>query len=130
MLCANESALRVYLRTVDQEERRIDLIEKRTEALMLDGYTVADVVGDLIPEFSPATQDTASILISQIAIEEGTRPEVADRLRIQLSKLIERGFDGYRRKLAKAQAEDQIDNASCHHCLDEGCRRCHEEYEQ
>lgn len=127
-LCANTSYLRQHMRTVDDEIRRLDAIDRRTSALIDTDYSIQEIVGDVFPEFNAATIDAISVLMCNINAEiKAQRPAVADRLRVQLSRLIEDMTDNYRAKLAKAKAEEEINNASCQRCFDAGCRFCMEE---
>jgi len=127
-VCANESALRVHLRTIEQEERRLDAIDQRTSALMDTDYSIPEIVGDLFPEFNSAAVDGIALLMCSINAEiKANRPAVADRVRVQLSRLIEGMTDNYRAKLARKKAEEEINNASCQRCFDAGCRFCREE---
>lgn len=127
-LCANTSYLRQHMRTVDDEIRRLDAIDRRTSALMDTDYSIQEIVGDVFPEFNAAAIDGIALLMCSINAEiRDHRPAVADRVRIQLSRLIEGMTDNYRAKLAKAKAEDEINNASCQRCFDAGCRFCREE---
>lgn len=126
-LCANTSYLRQHLRTVDDEIRRLDAIDKRTSELMSADYSIPEIVGDVFPEFSAAAIEDIGVLMCNINAEiKAQRPAVADRLRVQLSRLIEGMADNYRAKLAKAKAEDEINNASCQRCFDAGCLACRE----
>lgn len=127
-LCANTSYLRQHMRTVDDEIRRLDAIDRRTSALMETDYAIPEIVGDVFPEFSAAAIEAIGVLMRNINAEiAANRPDVADRLRVQLSRLIEDMTDNYRAKLAKTKAEDEINNASCQRCFDAGCRFCREE---
>lgn len=124
-LCANTEYLRQHMRTVDQEERRLDAIEARTSVLMCTDFSVSEVVGDLFPEFNASVIESIGVLMRMIDEDvKAHRPAAADQPRIQLSRLIEGMTDNYRARLAKAKAEDEINGADCQRCFDAGCRFC------
>ncbi|MFV5212727.1 hypothetical protein ACLIIZ_03230 [Azonexus caeni] len=126
-LCANTSYLRKHMRAIDDAERRRDEIDRRTSALMETDYSIPEIVGDVFPEFNAAAIEAIGVLMCNINAEiEAQRPAVADRLRVQLSRLIEGMTDNYRAKLAKAKAEEEINNAICQRCFDAGCLACRE----
>lgn len=123
-LCANESALRVYLRTIDQEERRLTAIENRAAALMLTDCSDSrtDMVLEAMQEASEATADCIAIHIGDInhkrcAVEKSRHYEM-------IGRLVAGMVAGYCAKEAKRIAEDEINDASCQRCFDSGCRRC------
>lgn len=126
-LCANTSALRSYMRTVDQEERRLTAIENQTARLLLTEYSNSrtDVVMSALREMNGATCDAIAIHMGHIghkrcAIEKSRHYEM-------IGRLIAGSIDAYCASEAHKAAEDEINNVACPHCFDAGCRRCREE---
>jgi hypothetical protein len=125
-LCANESALRIHLRTVDEEERRLTAIENRAAHYLLTDCSDSrtDMVMEALQEANEATADCIAIHIGHIgnkrcAVEKSRHYE-------QIGRLLAGMIAGYCAKEAQRIAEDEINNASCQHCFDEGCRKCRE----
>ena len=127
--CANESALRSYLRTVDEEERRLTAIENRAASLMLGELSPSrtDVVLSAMQEISEAVCDAIAIHLGHIGHK---RCAIERQMHYgQIGRLIAGSVDGWAAREATRQATKSVDEASCSHCLDEGCRYCREREE-
>jgi len=127
--CANTSALNAYLRTVDEEERRLDAIEARAANYLATDCSDSrtDMVLEAIQEADETTADCIAINMANIAnarseMEKSICYTVIGRL---LAAMIS-GYCGYQ---AKRIAEGEINNASCHRCFDSGCKFCRENEE-
>jgi hypothetical protein len=106
--CANESALRIHLRTVDQEERRLTAIENRAASLML---------GELSPNRTAvvlsALQDINEAVCDAIAIHLGHISHkhcAIDRQMhySQIGRLIAGAADNWAAREATRRAENEI----------------------
>jgi len=124
--CANTVALNRYLRTVDQEERRLTAIEDRAASLLLTDYstTKTDNVMEALQEVSEPVADAIAIHLGHVAhkrcaMEKGSHYEM-------IGRLVAGMIDGYWARHATQEAERQIDDASCRNCYDAGCRLCRE----
>lgn len=122
--CANESALRIHLRTVDQEDRRLTAIENRAASLMLSDVSPSktDVVLSAMQDISEAVCDAIAIHLGHVnhkhcAIDRQTHYS-------QIGRLIAGSIDGWAAREATRQATNAVDEASCRHCWDEGCPKC------
>jgi len=109
-LCANTVALSRYLRTVDQEERRLTAIEDRAAALLLTDYspTRTDMVMESLQETSAAVADAIAIHLGHVAhkrcaMEKAMHYEM-------IGRLVAGMIDGYCANLATKAAENEIDN--------------------
>jgi len=127
--CANTAALNTYMRTVDQEERRLNAIEARAAHYLLTDCSDSrtGMVLESMQEANEATADCIAIHIGHIgrkicAVDKARHYEMIGRL---LAGMIA----GYCAKEAKRIAENEINNASCQHCFDSGCRNCREREE-
>jgi hypothetical protein len=123
-LCANTQYLSAYMRTVDQEERRINAIENRAAHLMMTDCndSKTDMVLEALAWANEATADCIAIHIGHIshkrcAVEKSRHYE-------QIGRLVAGMIAGYCAKEAQRIAENEINEASCPHCFDAGCRRC------
>lgn len=122
MLCANEAALRRYMRTVDQEERRLTAIENRAADLLLTEYSPAAMAGEALGELNPATMDGIELHIAAL----GRRMDAIEKARHYefIGRLIAGAVDNYAAGEARKQAEREVENAECQHCFGFGCRFC------
>ena len=125
-LCANESALRIHLRTVDEEERRLTAIDNRAAHYLLTDCSDSrtDNVLEAMQEANEATSDCIAIHIGHIgnkccAVEKARHYE-------QIGRLLAGMIAGYCAGEAKRIAENEINGAHCQHCFDEGCAKCRE----
>ena len=127
--CANTSALNAYLRTVDEEERRLDAIEARAShylatdcsdsrtAMVLEAMHEADeTTAELIADYMGSISDTNSEMekMHDYAI---------------IGRLLAAMISGYCAYQAKRIAENDINNAACQKCFDAGCKFCRENEE-
>ena len=125
-LCANTQYLSAYMRTVDQEERRLNAIENRAAHLMMTDCSDSktDNVLEAMQEANEATADCIAIHIGHIshkrcAVEKARHYE-------QIGRLLAGMIAGYCAGEAKRIAENEINGAHCQHCFDEGCAKCRE----
>lgn len=125
-LCANESALRSYLRTVDQEERRVTAIENRASQLMLTDCSDSktDMALEALQEISEAVCDAIAVHQGHIghkccAVEKARHFEF-------IGRLVSAHLQRYCAKEATRIATHEINQASCPHCFDAGCPKCRE----
>jgi urocanate hydratase len=122
--CANESALRIHLRTVDQEDRRITAIENRAAQLLLSEYSDSrtDNVQEAMGEMSESIADCIAIHIGYIGNKRCSAEKAMHYEAI--GRMVAGMISAYCEAEAKRQAENEINNATCWACWDEGYCKC------
>ena len=127
--CANTAALNAYLRTVDEEERRLDAIESRAAHYLLTDCSDSrtDMVLEAMQEADETTADCIAINMANIA-NASSEMEKSIGYTV-IGRLLAGMISGYCAYQAKRIAEYQINNASCHRCFDSGCKFCRENVE-
>jgi hypothetical protein len=124
-LCANESALLIHLRTVDQEERHLNAVENQAARLLLADYSDSrtDMVLEALHEISDPVADGIAIHMGHIS----NKHCVVDKARHYeyIGRLVAGSITNYCAAEARKQAERDIDN-SCQRCFGSGCRHCFE----
>ena len=119
--CANTEYLNAYMRIVDQEERRIVAIERR-KAQLLSGDCSPSNTGavlEALAEIPHSVADEIAINIGHL----GSTMALAGYYCV-IGKTITDYINEYCEKEAQRIAENEINNASCQKCFDEGCRFC------
>ena len=127
--CANTAALNSYMRTVDEEERRLDAIEARAAHYMATDCSDSrtDMVLEAMQEADETTADCIAINMANIA---NARSEMEKSIGYTtIGRLLAAMISGYCGYQAKRIAEDEINNADCQKCFDSGCRNCRENEE-
>ena len=124
--CANESALRVYLRTIGQEESRINAIEERTNSLLMTDCSDSktDMVLEALAEVSEGVADCIAIHIASIGNKRCAGERAGHYEAI--GRMVAGAVASYCETEAKRIAENEINDASCQHCFDAGCCKCGE----
>ena len=120
-LCANTEALNAYMRTVDREEKRLDAIDRR-KAQLLSGDcspSNAGAVLDALAEIPHAVADDIAINIGHL----GSTMSLVGYYSV-IGQLVTDHIEQYCDKEAQRIAENEINEASCQKCFDEGCRFC------
>lgn len=119
--CANTEYLNAYMRTVDLEEKRIDAIDRRKARLLSDDCSPSNT-GAVLEAFAEIPHEVAE----EIAINIG---HIASTMSLVgyycvIGQLVTDYIKQYCDKEAQRIAENDINNASCQKCFDEGCRFC------
>jgi len=124
MICANESALNIYMRTVGQEERRLTSIENRAADLLLSECSPSrtDLVRCALDSLSAAVADAIAIHVGHIE-HKRCASEKAHHYQM-IGRLIAGSIDNYCATASFKQAEDEINAAVCKRCFDTGCPKC------
>lgn len=113
--CAVTADLNRYMRQQDEAEARDRIIEERADELVRDGedcepFTLFNI-SEAMSEFDgTGLEALAKLLKSGNTAGAG----------LALSELVK----DYWNRMAKKQAEREIENATCRHCYDQGCYRC------
>lgn len=123
--CANESALAGYMREVDRTELVIDAIKRRANELLASDYPIdASMVLEALSE---EPQDMAIAIEKHAPFCDSQNPQLRAWHLEEVGRQVMGAIDSYRRLLATRKAADEINNASCRHCLDDGCHECRED---
>lgn len=122
--CANTEYLNAHMRTVDREEKRLDAIDQR-KAQLLSGDCSPSNTGAVLEALYEIPQSFAD----QIAINIGhigciPNPQLTAVYHAVIGRLVCDFIEQYCEKEAQRIAENEINNASCQKCFDEGCRFC------
>lgn len=121
--CANAEALNAYMRTADQEERRLDAIERRKERMLQDEY--AAYPGLVLEALAEAPENVGvEIFMHMDAASKEKSASIKSAYFEYIGRAVVRQVDYYREQLALRAAQNEINNASCQKCFDEGCRFC------
>jgi hypothetical protein len=111
--CAVEVDLRRYLATLDEDDRRDEAIDERTEELLADEYAPFHV-GNLAEALAEIDiEDIAKQFAAGKEAEAGTA----------LAKLVRDYWSAWARREAERQIDNEIANA-CPRCRGRGCRHC------
>jgi len=117
--CAVTADLNRYLSRLDEDDRRDEAIDERTEELMADGG-----------EYAPFNPDNLAEAISEVDIAEIAKLIDAGKVS-EVGAVLVKQVRGYWEALARNEAERQIDNEianACPRCRGRGCRHCDEDY--
>lgn len=125
-LCANTAALRSYMAQMDRGDRMEHAIASRTDRLMddsefnpLEECNIAEAVSEVIYGKSGAYLVKAM----QKAMLAKSGPEIEKAMHTA-GLLLVGAVRGYWYAAAKRRATDEINDATCGQCFDEGCPRC------
>ena len=124
--CANTEYLNAYMRTVDQEEKRLDAIDRRKAQLLESDFSSSSELSVL-----EALHETPESIGEQIALNMShvnciPNEEMKSVFYAVIGRIVADYISQFCDKEAQAIAERDIDDASCQHCFDLGCMLCSE----
>lgn len=122
--CANTEYLSAYMRTVDQEEKRLDAIDKRKDQLLeadLSSYSTGAVL-EASHEMPQSVGE--HIALNMVYVNFLTKEEMKSAFYAVIGRIVADYISQYCDKEAQGIAERDVDNASCQHCFDTGCKLC------
>jgi len=125
-LCSMTAEVRRHLRTVDQEERRLNAIERNAALLMLPegGYCPFDP-DNLREALGELDGEQLAVIASHVGKALNTKFSEDKDAHYQLIGLHIAGYlTAYWTKYAIRQAEGEIDDSGCPYCFGTGCPHC------
>ena len=126
-ICAVTSDLNRYLADIDKEESRQALIDRRTADRLLDEFSPGktEMVSEALSEISDAMAEAIAFCMAMLGKKSDEMQTNANQAII--GRLVAGAINNYCEKLARDSAEASVNDASCKHCYDQGCRRCDED---
>lgn len=122
--CANTEYLRAYMRTVDQEEKRLDAIDKRKAQLLESDFSSSSEwsVLEALHEIPQSVGE--QIALNMAHVNCIPNEEMKPVFYAVIGRIVADYISQFCDTEAQVIAERDVDNASCQHCFDFGCKFC------
>ena len=124
--CANTEYLNAYMRTVDQEEKRLDAIDRRKAQLLESDFSSSSAWAALEALHEIPESIGEQISLNMAHVNCAPNEEMKSVFYAVIGRIVADYISQFCEKEAQAIAERDVDNASCHNCFDLGCKFCME----